>query len=1123
MAQSNRGRVGRGFEILAEGLEPVVDRLMQDAAPAGKDWLELLAAREASRHGSGKKLSKSDPQLQLKVITDHRNVFFPLLSHSGIRFASELRDTRNDWAHNERFSADDAYRALDTMERLLDVAGAVEATEKVRTLKENHQRAAYEEQARDRVRKSTPVALTVDGHGLKSWREVMTPHADVRTGNFVSAEFAADLHQVTTGASFSAEYSDPVQFFRRTYLTDGIREILTHAARRVAGDQNAEPVWNLQTNFGGGKTHTMLALWHLFDPGTDLAAYPQPVLDMLGDVPRVSGVRRAALAANRIEVAKASTRDGRPGINTLWGELAWQLGGQEGYGIVAAADLARVPAAESLHELLTRYAPCVILIDEWVAYARLLHGREDLPAGTFESQFTFAQTLTEAASTVPGVVVVVSIPASHDPNAEGGSRADDLEVGGIRGQEALERLQQVVGRKARPWRPASSDESFEIVRRRLFEEPTAQGQKDRDVIAKALVKFYRDHASEFPREVTESEYEREIKAAYPIHPELFRRLYEDWSTLERFQRTRGVLRLMSAVIHRLWEAEDPAPVIMPGSIPLSDERVLGEVTHYLSDVWKSIIEADVDSPNSTPEQIDRGRDVFHQRHVTRRLARAAFFGSAATLGSSRKGVERKRIWLATALPGDVLGNFGFALHLLGEQATYFYSDNSSRYWYDTQASINRLARDRAEEYRSHPEDVYAEIVRRLKERDFTHKGDFARVVPAPATSTDIPDVPEVELVIVHPRHHYSSQNPESPAHGFALQALETRGSSPRLNQNMVVFAAADRELLDYLMESTRHYLAWRSIVEEKDLPLLPDQVAKAHQQRQSLDGTVWLRLTQAYNTVLYPVWDEKAGRLAGLRAATLDEEGTHIPERASAKLRNLDKLRVVMGARLIRHDLEKRLSRVWENGHVSVGKLWEYYCRFPYLSRLRNRRVLEEGVLGVLDEITGGVEGFALAGGYDEEAGRYIELVIPGTDDRISQVTDHTLLVDLDRARAQRQREEQERQPAPTPQPDSGGISVLDSDDQDDVSDPGSLPPAPTAVRNAEFRGVHRVNPERHSRDLNRLSQDLLALLTSPEGVELEVKVEITARRAEGFPDDTVMKVMENLSHLRVEGGFKEN
>ncbi|MEU6429670.1 Swt1 family HEPN domain-containing protein [Microbispora sp. NPDC046973] len=1129
MALSHAQRVGKGFELLAEGLEPVVDRLMQAAAPAGKDWLDLIAAKEAAKHGGGMKLSKHDPQLQLKVITDHKNVFHELIGHNGYRYASELREVRNAWAHNDKFTFYDADRALDTMERLLRVAGAVDAAEQVLAQREEHRSQTDDKRARDKIRKSSPVALSVDGHGLKSWREVVIPHPDVRTGQYASAEFAADLHQVATGKSTSEEYSDPIQFFNRTYLTEGIKELLTNAARRIAGDGNAEPVFNLQTNFGGGKTHSMLSLWHLYAPGLTIHDFPQPVQDMLGNIPLRSGVRRVALVGNRIEAAKPSSKDGRPGINTLWGELAWQLGGQDAYDIIAAADHARTPPGDSLQDLLEKYAPCVILIDEWVAYARLLHGRSDLPGGTFEGQFTFAQTLTEVAKAVPGVMLVVSVPASHDPKDKH-ARADEAEVGGVRGQEALERLQNVVGRVAKHWRPASSDESFEIVRRRLFEDLTPQGQRDRDVIAKAMISFYREHTGEFPHAVTDRNYEDEIKRAYPIHPELFHRLYEDWSALERFQRTRGVLRLMSAVIFRLWQEQDPAPLIMPGSVPVNDEWVLGEVTHYLSDSWKAVIEADVDAPHSTPEQIDKSRPAFSQRHLTRRLARAAFLASAARSGAQQKGVERKRIWLGTALPGDVVGNFASAIHLLSEQALYFYVDGSS-YWYDTQQSVNRLARDRAEEYRSHPEDIYVEIVDRLRKRDADkkHKDVFGRVF-AGMESGDITETTEVSLALVHPRYHYSAATSVNPARDWAMKTLESRGETPRVNQNMLVFVAADRELLGYLMDAVRDYLAWDSIVEDRDLPLVPDQMAMARKRRKTADDTVWLRLTQAYNTVIYPIWDDRTGRV-GLRAATLDDEGDVIPARVGVKLRNLDQLRVVMGSRLIRHDLEKKLSKVWANGHVSLGDLWQYYCRFPYLSRLRNRRVLEEGIYNVLEETTGEFEGFAIAAGYDEQDGRYIELVIPGRGEYVSQLTDHTLLVELNRAKAQRLLEEQQRQPDPTPgggdadpaDTTGNGSGPTEKPNADGSPSPGPTPPLPPAPRNTRFWGFHRVNPERFSRDLNNLAKDLLALLTAPDGVELEVEVQITARRAEGFSDDTIMKVMENLGHLKVEGKFEDN
>ena len=316
---------------------------------------------------------------------------------------------------------------------------------------------------------------------------------------------------------------------------------------------------------------------------------------------------------------------GGKGVATAAGvafALAWQLGAarggeagaREAYAIVADADATRSNPGAALHELISAHAPCLLLIDEWVAYARQLFGRDDLDGGTFDTQFTFAQTLTEVVKSVPGAMLVVSIPASSEtPSGEERERGSDLEVGGLNGREALARLQQVIRRMADQWRPASHRESFEIVRRRLFEERNAAAQADISVVARTFTEFYARHRGEFPGGVGEPAYEERIKAAYPIHPELFDRLYEDWSTLERFQRTRGVLRLMSTVIYALWRANDAYPLIMPATIPLSDPRVFDDLTQYLEDSWKSIIDSDVDGPGALPARIDQDRPVFGQR------------------------------------------------------------------------------------------------------------------------------------------------------------------------------------------------------------------------------------------------------------------------------------------------------------------------------------------------------------------------------------------------------------------------------------------------------------------------------------------------------------------------------
>ncbi|HEY9473648.1 MAG TPA: Swt1 family HEPN domain-containing protein, partial [Mycobacteriales bacterium] len=532
MASSNRDRVGRGFELLSEGLAPFVDTRMSLAfAQHGGDWIAVIAARDNAQHGTVRVLDPRDPALHLRMITEEWRVFKDAMSRAQQSFASELRETRNRWAHNQPFSNDDTYRALDTMERLLVAVGAADQADQVRRLRADHQAGVFETETRRRVRQQDS-GIHAASQGLPPWREVLTPHDDVASGNFSASEFAANLHLVARGEG-GEEYVDPVEFFRRTYLTEGLRDLLERAVRRATGDANASPIVNLQTNFGGGKTHSMLALWHLLG-GTPVSSLGREVAELVAGRKLPATVHRVALVGQDIS-ANGSVKPDGTAVRTMWGELAWQLGGRAGFDLVAQADATGTNPGEALRVLLGRYAPCLILIDEWVAYARQLWGREDLPAGTFDTQFTFAQALTEAVTTVPGALLVISIPASHDPGRDAGSGGSAIEVGGPNGQEALQRLQNVVRRVADQWRPANSEESFEIVRRRLFTEPSAQARSEIAAVARQFAQFYGKHTGEFPREVTADprRYEARIRASYPIHPELFDRLYADWSTLDR--------------------------------------------------------------------------------------------------------------------------------------------------------------------------------------------------------------------------------------------------------------------------------------------------------------------------------------------------------------------------------------------------------------------------------------------------------------------------------------------------------------------------------------------------------------------------------------------------------------
>ena len=900
----------------------------------------------------------------LKLMWDSWNdVFRKTLGPAERSLVSELRDHRNKWAHQQTFSSDDAYRALDSAGRLLTAVSAPQADE-IEKMKMELLRLRFDEQVRGEKRKSAGTAIESQGAGnLKPWREVVTPHKDVASGRYQQAEFAADLWQVHLGEG-TDEYRNPVEFFRRTYLTESLRRLLVGAVQRITGG-GGDPVVQLQTNFGGGKTHSMLALYHLFS-GTaphELAGI-DGVMEEAG-AKSLPTARRVVLVGNKISPGNPVTKPDGTVVRTLWGELAWQLGGKKAFAQLAADDEKATSPGDVLRKLFNEYGPCLILIDEWVAYARQLHDQSDLPAGGFETQFTFAQALTESAKLAKNCLLVISLPAS-DTAGSPHTQADDVEVGGQRGREALDRLRNVVGRVESSWRPASAEEGFEIVRRRLFEPLADPAQfKDRDVVARAFADLYRTQHQEFPPECRDADYEKRIKAAYPIHPEIFDRLYTDWSTLVKFQRTRGVLRLMAAVIHSLWEKGDRNPLILPANISIDDPRVQFELTRYLSDNWVPVIEKDVDGPSSLPLRLDGEVPNLGKFAACRRVARAIYLGSAPTATAAHRGIEDRRVKLGCVMPGETPAVFGDALRRLAGAATYLYQDGP-RYWYSTQPTVTKLAEDRAEQLKRDPDKVVQELDKRLR-ADLRKTGDFSRVHPLPQSGQDVADDLDARLVVLGIDHAYSRE-PGSAAEAAAKAILEARGNAPRLFRNTLVFLAADKTRLQDLDEAARRYLAWESILAEKvELNLDPQQVKQAETQKSAADGAVTARLPETYQWLLVPVQSSPQAAVEWQSVRLSGQDALAV--RASKKLRSDELLVTGFAATRLRMELDR--VPLWRGDHVAIKQLVEDFARYLYLPRLKEPAVLLEAIREGLRLLTWSQDSFAYADSFDDDAGRY--------------------------------------------------------------------------------------------------------------------------------------------------------
>ncbi len=1105
MAISNHERVGRALTLLKEGMYPYIEREMKSVY---KDrWMAVAAASmpedRTLRRDAADTLREDVSAILLVMWDQWANVFKKSLGQTERTLVSELRTTRNNWAHNSNISTDDAYRALDSVARLLSAVSATEA-DAVEKQKQEILRIRYDEQARWVSRKAA--TASVEGtptSGLKPWREIVTPHQDVASGSYQQAEFAADLWQVFLDEG-SDEYRLPNEFFRRTFLTEGLKQLLTGALGRLGG-RGGDPVIELQTNFGGGKTHAMLALYHLCLGGSakDLPGL-EPVFTAAGVSEPPQDVRTVVLVGNKISPGQIYTKKDGTVVRTLWGEIAWQLGGKEAYEMVREADETSTNPGDNLKLLFNRYAPCLILIDEWVSYARQLHEDNDLPAGSFDTHFTFAQTLSESAKNADRTLLVVSIPSS------------DIEIGGDRGREALDRLKNSIGRVESPWRPASAEESFEIVRRRLFQPIDSGFYAARDAVIRAFIDLYQSQAQEFPLECREPSYKRRLEDAYPIHPELFDRLYSDWSSLDKFQRTRGVLRLMAKVIHALWAKGDKNLLIMPASVSLDDAQVQSELTRYLEDSWIPVMDKDVDGPNSLPVSLDNQNPNLGRYSACRRVTRTIYLGSAPTLRAANRGLQDRRIKLGCVQPGESVATFGDALRRLTDQATYLYVD-SDRYWISTQPNVTRTAQDRATQIQEDEERVWEEIIKRLK--GDKQRGEFSGVHIAPDSSADVPDdaTMGVRLVVMGPQYSHTSKTLDSEARIKVEEILQQKGASPRYCKNMLLFLTADKAKLAPLEQNICQYLAWDSIWKDKDiLNLDVSQTNQAITKRNQTNETVDHLLKEAYQWLLVPDQSDSQGPIEWTEVRLQGQDSPIV--RASRKLIHEEHLITTYAASRLR--LEALDRYLWRDvDHIDLKKLWSYLTNYLYLPRLKNEQVLiqavQEGVSGLLWS-----ENFAYSTGWDEIGQRYLGLKAGTSDSTIISFSDQSLLVKPDVA--QRQFDADHARRIAELEKDSQASSTASTERTGKETSAGEIQgtsvvsptPQVTKKKVKRFYGSVKVSSTRFIKDAGQIADEILQHLNSLNA-EVQVTVEIQVHTSDGVPDNVIRTISENCRVLK--------
>ena len=1119
MALSNRDRLGKALDQLRDGLWPYISRQLDNTI--GPGWQDRLPSQANNLQ---------DVSVLLGLFMEHwQTVFKKPLSQSDRAYVSELKQARNKWAHSEPLSSDDVDRYLDTAVRLCRNINASEQADAIRSMREELQQQVFADRARNRTRYQASIENEIQP-GLVPWREVITPHPDVINGRYQQAEFAADLDLVHRGIG-SPEYTDPIEFFRRTFITEGLKDLLRIALQRFNG-LGGEPVIELQTNFGGGKTHSMLSAYHL--GSSDASGKPIPLADLPGldqlcselDIHSVPRVSRAVLVGTAFNPSKVDRKPDGTEVHTLWGELAWQLGGARAYAQIAESDRSQVPpGARALAALFEAHGPCLILLDEWVAYARnLVSPRESLPAGTFDAQLSFAQQLTEATKQVSNALLLISVPQSRN------------EIGGSDGESACDGLKNVVTRLAYQWRPATGTESFEIVRRRLFEPITSKvGGANRDAVVRAFTEQYAANKADFPSEVRESGYRDLLTSAYPIHPELFNRLYEEWSTLDRFQRTRGVLRLLALTIEGLWNGNSRDLLIMPSSMPIDDNDVRNELVRFLDNQWEPIIATDVDGAQSVPTQLDRENPNFGRVSACKRVARSLYMGTAPGANRERKGINDQRVKLACVMPGEPIAVFGDALRRLGDRGRYIQQDGD-RYWIDTSPNLNRTAEDYRESYLRQREELLAEA-NQLLSKEASRRGLFDGVHAAQIDTSGIPDEPSTRLVLLAaqyshkpPRKDSPQPTPPSPALEWAAQCIQSKGNSPRQYANTLVFLAPDKDNLENLFQALADRRAWQKVLDEKKLLNLTENqkdqaIAKIEQATTAIAARIpetWCHLLVPYQSKPGPhgpAWDER--RLVGGKGSPA--------ERAAEKCSQEDLLAEQLGARAIRDKLNAYLWR--DRDHVEVRELVDWCRKYLFLPRLRSDQVILNALINPQAALSG-ESTFHLADGFQagttaDSPGRYLGLRHQASSSDHPSSLNSLIVKDevaLAQIEADRARPDDHSPPGQVRGEDNGTQKPLTTEGTG-PSGPGRVapppPPPPPVPPKPQLptRYVATVNldPTRASLQMSAYMEEVISHLQALPGAEISLTLEVQATAEGGIDEATARILLENSVALKVD------
>lgn len=666
---------------------------------------------------------------------------------------------------------------------------------------------------------------------VKPWYKVVTPREDLREGKPLDAsEFAVHLDQVREGRA-PVDYQNPERFFGRTYLTKNLTTLAAEVIRRLSGERTeTNAIFNLATQFGGGKTHALTLLYHLARSGPAANNFPGvPSLLSRAGVASVPEAEAAVFVGTEFDsISGRGGKDGKPLRKTPWGEIAFQLGGEKSFAVVADHDKkGEAPGGEVIRRFLPKDKPSLILMDELMNYVS-----RNRKSGLGAQLYHFLQNLSEVARGQDNVVLAVSIPAS-----ELEMTAED--------QSDFERFKKVLDRLGKALVMSSDVEISEIIRRRLFEwderAVTAEGKvmlpKEAFETCREYADWVAEHRQQLPSQFNADTAREVFAATYPFHPVVISVFERKWQALPRFQQTRGVLRLLALWVSLAYQegfkGAHKDALIGLGTAPLDDAMFRAAVFEQLGESkLEGAVTTDIcGKRDSHAIRFDaEAQETIKKARLHRKVATAIFFESNG--GQAKADATQPEIRFAVAEPGLDIGNVETALETLTE-GCYYLAVERNRYRFSLKENLNKRFADRRATI---PPSQVDEFLRAEIQKVFSAGGGVDRVY-FPEKSIQVSDRPSVSLVVLAPDQSLKDEK-------TTMQLVETitreYGTSARTFKSALIFVVPDSS--EQLCEDARKVLAWEAI-DDDDLKLdetqahqLEESIKKA---RRDLRETIW--------------------------------------------------------------------------------------------------------------------------------------------------------------------------------------------------------------------------------------------------------------------------------------------